>query len=314
MGAGLHEVDSGFEPAEAFRARSTAAEVVGLRLREQVAELKEQDPLVRIDAPDSVHKMRVATRRLRGALATFRPLLDRERTQPLRDELTWIAAALGAARDAEVEHRLVAALIADEPFGLVVGPVVKRVDRDLGDAYRAAHARLIEDMQTERYFTLIDDLDSLAASPPWTLLAEQPAVDVLPARVSKEFARVSRLVAAAEDARERPTRDERLHDARKAAKRARYAAEPLIPVYGPDAARFAEAFEHVQTVLGDYHDAIVTQPLLRQLAVQAHQDGENAFTYGLLHSRLQARAADLRAEFNVAWSHANRKERRSWLG
>ena len=29
------------------------------------------------DGPDAVHKMRVATRRLRSALASFRPLLDR---------------------------------------------------------------------------------------------------------------------------------------------------------------------------------------------------------------------------------------------
>jgi CHAD domain-containing protein len=314
MGAVLREVDSNVGSAEGPpHGRSTAADVVGFRLREQVAELRYQDPLVREDVPDSVHKMRVATRRLRGALATFRPLLERQRTEPLRDELKWIAGVLGAARDVEVQHQLVAALIADEPYELVIGPVAHRVDRDLGDAYRLAHERSIEAMQSERYFTLIDDLDALVANPLWTPLADQKAADVLPARVSKEFDRVGRHVTAVDVARERSMRDERLHEVRKAAKRARYAAEPLIPMYGHDAARFTEAFEHVQTVLGDYHDAVVTQPLLRQLAVQAHQDGDNAFTYGRLHSRLQARAADLRVEFNHAWSQANHKERRSWL-
>lgn len=309
MGAVLRGVER-FEPPQE---PSTAADVIGLRLREQVAELKNQDPLVRSDAPDSVHKMRVATRRLRGALATFRPLLDRQRTEPLRYELKWIARELGAARDAEVEHQLVSELIADEPHSLVMGPVAHRVDRDLGDAYRLAHGRLIEAMETERYSTLIVDLDALTADPPWTPLADRPAADVLPARISKEFTRVSRRVAAADVARERSTQDERLHEVRKAAKRARYAAEPLIPVYGPDAARFAEAFEDVQTVLGDYHDTVVTQPLLRQLAVQAFLDGDNAFTYGRLHARQQARAEDLRAEFNTAWPRANRKELRGWL-
>ena len=278
-----------------------------------MAELKDQDPLVRSDTPDSVHKMRVATRRLRSALATFRPLLDRQRTEPLRDDLKWIAGVLGAARDAEVEHQLVVALIADEPFGLVLGPVAVRVDRELGDAYRLAHGRLIEAMESERYRTLIDDLDALVTSPPWMPLADQQAAEVLPARVSKEFTRVSQRVAAADVAHERSIQDERLHEVRKAAKRARYAAEPLVPLYGPDAARFVEAFEEVQTVLGDFHDTVVTQPLLRDLAVQAHLDGDNAFTYGRLHARQQARAADLRAEFTTAWSRANPEKLRSWL-
>jgi CHAD domain-containing protein len=72
------------------------------------------------------------------------------------------------------------------------------------------------------------------------------------------------------DATDRTVQDERLHEVRKAAKRARYAAEPLIPIYGQDAARYADAFEHVQAVLGDYHDVVVTQPVLRRLAAQAH--------------------------------------------
>jgi CHAD domain-containing protein len=43
-----------------------------------------------VDEPDAVHQMRVATRRLRSALATYRPLLDRERTDPVRQELKWL--------------------------------------------------------------------------------------------------------------------------------------------------------------------------------------------------------------------------------
>ncbi|MGH3458513.1 CHAD domain-containing protein [Aeromicrobium sp.] len=314
MGVVLPEIESTLKPAEESpQGRSTAADVIGLRLREQVAELMYQDPLVRRDVPDSVHKMRVAIRRLRSALATFRPLLDRERTEPLRDELTWIAGVLGTARDAEVKHQQLAALIADEPFDIVLDRFSRRVDRDLGDAYRLAHRRSIEAMQSERYYTLIDNLEALMTNPPWTPPADQQATDVLPARVSKEFKRFRRCAAAAEDAPDRPMRDERLHEVRKAAKRARYAAEPLVPIYGRDAAQFAEAIERVQTVLGDYHDVVITHPLLRQLTVQADLDGDNALLYGRLLVRLRARAADLRTEYSEAWSQANRKKRRSWL-
>ena len=62
--------------------------------------MRRLDPAVRLDADDAVHKMRVAVRRLRSTLATYRRLLDRDVTEPLRDELKWLGGVLGAVRDA----------------------------------------------------------------------------------------------------------------------------------------------------------------------------------------------------------------------
>jgi CHAD domain-containing protein len=292
---------------------SSAAEVVGDRLRQQVAEMAYRDPLVRYDAPDAVHKMRVATRRLRSALASYRRLLDRTTTEPLRDELKWIAGVLGDARDAEVMQDRLAGLIAEEPSELVMGPVEQRVAREFGASYRLAHRRAVEAMESPRYYALVDRLDALVADPPWRPRARKAADDVLPARVAKDFNRLRRRVTAVAEAPDRRTRDARLHEVRKAAKRARYAAEPLVPVVGRDAERFAKATKRLQSVLGDYQDAVVTQPALRRLAVQAHLDGENAFTYGLLHGRQRALAASLRAGFHDAWARAKAKKRRKWL-
>ena len=47
-----------------------------LDLSQQVAALKKHDPGVREDTPDAVHQLRVAARRMRSALATFRSLTD----------------------------------------------------------------------------------------------------------------------------------------------------------------------------------------------------------------------------------------------
>ena len=293
--------------------QSSAGEVVGVRLRRLLAEIKYRDPLVRRDVPDAVHRMRVAIRRLRSALASYRPVLDRDRTDPLRDELRWIAGVLGDARDAEVMNERLTDLVAEEPTELVLGPVAQRVDHHFGAAYRLAHQRAVEAMQSPRYYALIDGLDAALEGHPWTNRAQLPAADVLPGRVAKEFKRLRRRVAAVNGAPDSRTRDARLHEVRKAAKRARYAAEPLVPVLGRDAQRFAKATKKLQSVLGDYHDAVVTQPALRQLAVQAHLDGDNAFTYGRLHGRQQALAADLRTGFHDAWARASAKKRRRWL-
>jgi CHAD domain-containing protein len=57
---------------------------------------------VRRAEEDAVHRMRVATRRARSALKSFRRELDRTATDPLGAELKWCAAALGGERDREV--------------------------------------------------------------------------------------------------------------------------------------------------------------------------------------------------------------------
>ena len=81
---------------------SSAAEVVLCYLRDQVEAIARCDPLVRRDKPDAVHQMRVATRRARSALQAFGSIIDKEATRPLCEELKWLAAALGQARDTEV--------------------------------------------------------------------------------------------------------------------------------------------------------------------------------------------------------------------
>jgi len=218
-----------------------ASAVVHARLRDQVAELKLRDPEVRRNVPDAVHKMRVAMRRLRSALATFRPLLDRQVTDPLRVELKWVAGVLGEARDAEVLHERLGEAIAEEPAELTLDPVAERIDQELGSTSQDALARSVEAMESDRYARLLDGLDRLVAEPPWTPLAGQPAQDVLPGRTRHEWRRLSRVVAASASEQSDEERDEQLHEVRKAAKRVRYAAETLVPVYGSDA-------EHVSPV------------------------------------------------------------------
>ena len=71
-----------------------------------------------------------------------------------------------------------------------------------------------------------------------------------------------------------------LHSARKAAKRARYAAEAARPALGRPAKRFAKRMKRVQQLLGDHQDSVVAREALRELATQAHTAGEAAFTLG----------------------------------
>ena len=86
---------------------------------------------------------------------------------------------------------------------------------------------------------------------------------------------------------------ERLHRARKALKRLRYAAELGEPVDSALSDIASEA-KHLQTVLGDHQDAIVAAEFLSTAA--SSNGAGSAFTYGVLMANELALAARIRAE------------------
>src|SRR2546429_3736086 len=86
---------------------STAGEAVRHTIAVSVASLMRHDPGVRLgDDPEDVHRARVATRRLRSQLRTFRTLLDTEWANALREDLRCLAPGLGSVRDRQgMPHR-----------------------------------------------------------------------------------------------------------------------------------------------------------------------------------------------------------------
>lgn len=270
-------------------------------LHGQVRALSEQDPRVRQDEPDALHRMRIATRRLRSILATYRTLLDPEVVSGLRQELKWLAGVLGPARDAQVMRKRLGALVAAEPADLVLGPVSRRVQEELGADHHAARLHTKEALDGQRYFRILDGLDALLAAPPLTETASAPARRIVPRLISNEHKRLLRAVRSARRAPAEASRDAALHEVRKSAKRLRYAAETAAPLYRKRAVRLARRAKKLQTVLGDHQDSVVSRDLLRRIGVQAHLEGENGFSYGRLHALEQSRATNSRAKFDRVW-------------
>jgi CHAD domain-containing protein len=292
--------------------KGPASLVVQRRLRGQVKALRRYDPLVRHDAPDAIHRMRVAVRRLRNALASYRPLLVREQTEPLREELKWLAAALGEPRDAEVMHGRLEAMLADEPPEVIRGAGYERMDEEMRADYLASRDRMLQALTSERYFALLDRLEALAAEPPWTEKAAAPVHKILRKRVRHDYQRLVGRVDHADEA-EGEERQHLLHEARKAAKRVRYAAEALGDVYGKPAAKFVKAMKRVQSRLGDHQDAFVTRERLRELGDEATRTGDNAFVFGALHAREDQALVETEVDFLREWENASQDKRRRWL-
>jgi len=297
--------------ASSVTGKSPAGTVLNAYLAEQVTQIEQRDAGVRQNEADAVHKMRVATRRMRSALATFRPLVDRSVTDPLRDELKWLAATLGAARDAEVQRMHLEQAVGDEPGELVLGAVAARVELELRADYRKAYDALLAALDSARYFRLLDALDELVDTPPFTELAGGKAKRVLRKRVRRECRRLYGLGADEQSVAD-DQRDVRLHDIRKAAKRVRYAGEATVPALGHPATRLAHLAETLQETLGDHQDSVVIRATLRGIGVRMHLDGDNAFSIGRLHALQQARADAAEAAFEKLWADGFAEQLRKW--
>ena len=216
-------------------------DLVTERLRAQRTEFVARDADVRRELPEAVHDMRVACRRLRSCLRTFGPLFEREPARHLLDELAWIAGVLGAERDLEVlEARIERSLAGLDD--VEVTRAVRRILSERFDAGRAAaDAEILTALGGERYCQLLDELDVFASDPPFGVPLRARRVTRLRRLAAMELRRTRRWVERAEAA-VGEERDHAFHQARKAAKRVRYAAEVLAPAYRGEARVVVERF------------------------------------------------------------------------
>jgi len=305
--AGEAELDRLLRPATRRRSparKGTAGRVVHDYLAAQVERLAAQDLRVRRGESDAVHQIRVTARRLRSALQSFRPLLDRERTDPLVDALRTLARELAPARDAEVLRERITAGLDALPSELLLGPVQAQVTRHFARVEAEAHAAVLSALDGESYVALRRGLDELVERPPLTEGASAKAGKTLPSLVGRRARKLDRAMDAA-----LAGDDVAIHTARKAAKQLRYATEVARPVGGKPAARFARSLKGVQQALGEHQDTVVARDTLRELGAQA----ENGFSFGVLLGRDAARAATVEAGLERTWTATRSTKLRRWM-
>ncbi|WP_411148384.1 CHAD domain-containing protein [Streptomyces sp. A30] len=280
----------------------TAGDHVLAYVRAQRDAIVELDPAVRQDVEDSVHSMRVATRRMRSTFKSYGKVLDRAVTDPIGEELKWLAGELGVDRDREVLTERLTSALDDVPGTLVSGPVAERVSIWAGDKPGGASGRLIGVLDSRRYLALLDTLDALISDPPLLKAAGKKPGKVIAKAVKKDFGKVSALVEEAVELEPGTDRDVAIHEARKKTKRTRYAAEAAGPALGKPAKSMVKSMKSLQNLLGEHQDSVMARQTLRELSAVAHAAGESAFTYGLLYGREEQRAAAVEAGLPGFWA------------
>jgi CHAD domain-containing protein len=217
--------------------------------------------------------------------------------------LKWLGGALGSVRDTEVLlERLEGALEELPPSDADDG---KALLAQLATHRQDARADLLAAMRSDRYFALLDALVDAARSPRFDADVDEDELE-LADFVRKPWRKLRR----AADAIDEQSSDHDLHQTRIRAKRARYAAEAVAEALGKDAAKFAEACESVQDLLGEHQDAIVAAEWLRR---HAGTDPASAFVAGELVTIERDAARRVRDEWPDVWRKARRKKLRRWM-
>ncbi len=289
-------LDAGAAPSghasKLARVLGTPAQANGLRLvedplqravAEQVGTLLVWDRAVRADAFDSIHQMRVTTRKLRSLLRDYQDSFGLPDDGWVLDELRELGGILGVARDAEVLAERYANALDGLTPELVRGPVRERLVGGAERRYETGLRRSLIAMRSQRYFRLLDALDAIAAHTPTAV----PGEELTPVTIDAAYKKVRKAAKAAkavaqvdlEGPAAEHERNEAIHRIRKRAKRLRYTAAAT----GAD--KVSEQAKAIQSLLGDHQDSVVSREHLGHEAEAAHAAGEDTFTYGLLYQQ-----------------------------
>ncbi|NYI69952.1 CHAD domain-containing protein [Naumannella cuiyingiana] len=243
---------------------------------EAATRLRAADRAYRDGDPEGIHDLRTSARRLR------------EERPDLIDELRWLGRELGPARDAQVLRERLAARLAAEAEDPDAGPLDPaparrllgaRLEADLAVGLRRADRAL----RGRRYAALLAALE------------HDPPEDAGPAPARAYRARVRKRIAAAAQAPP-AERDDARHRVRKAARRARYAAEAT------GRHKLARRAERVQDHLGEARDAAAARRLLAELVRDHPRSSAAAAVLGRLDAAEQraGRRATRRADAAMA--------------
>jgi CHAD domain-containing protein len=266
----------------------TVGELVATYLAPQCDVLASNDVGMRTGRP-AVHKTRVAARRLRSTLRMFDDVFDAAPAEELDNELSWYADLLGAVRDRDILSSRLTKQIAELPPQQVRGPIEAEITKTLAAERQEALDRLNERIGGIRYGHLIQLLRGWRTAPPFTAAASEEASAAVK-YVEKAKKKADKRLRKADDD------IDQLHRARKATKRARYAAELVEPV-DSDMKVIAKDAEELQTLLGEHQDAVVAADFLAKISADAGSETDG-FTYGVLMANELNRAAHIRASLH----------------
>lgn len=258
-------------------------------LRKDAGAMLAHEPGTRLGEDiESLHQMRVATRRMRAALTLFESVLP-ARAGRVHEELGWLAEVLGTVRDLDIQLGNLDSWTEELPG------VHRQALDDLGDLLQRHHdearAALLEALDSRRYERLVAALTTILDQGPHrrSTAGQTMALDGLPDLIRARH-------RSAEKAVKRAHRTGVLadfHRLRIRCKRLRYAIEFTGDLYGGDVRRYAKYVASLQDELGLIQDAETAADRLQEIALGeegSQLPRETIFAMGMVSQRCGAEA------------------------
>ncbi len=292
----------------------SAGEVAFAILRKQFAAMQVHEPGTRLgEDPEELHDMRVATRRMRAALKLFSGTLP-EQAGFYRNELKWVAGALGEVRDLDVQIEHLEKLSSEQEENR---EAFSEVVKALKERRVEARERMLGALNSDRYDRFVSSFAGMLRRGPEGEeceegVANEPIVVVAPDLVSRRFKKWRK---AGKDLSEESPPEE-YHEFRKEGKRLRYALEFLKDVYGEKATvGLVKPLKELQDGLGRHQDLIVAAELLENVVADTRRlSPRTAFAMGSLSERNLQEAADLRASLPRSKPYRALVKGKKWEG
>ncbi len=216
------------------------------------------------DDPEGAHQLRVGLRRLRTALAVFRPALGGPALEGLEAGAKRLAHEAGSLRDLDVA---LADILGPERAEPGADPGLDRLAETVAAHAARRRAAVREALATGRVFAFQLDLGAFVAARGWLDPADWEQTARLARPVSETLAAAlsERLAKAAKKARGIDHLGiEQRHDLRKALKTLRYAVEFAAPLWPEKRVKpFLKRLKALQAVFGDLQDAAMAEALFR---------------------------------------------------
>lgn len=213
--------------------------------------------------PEYVHRMRVATRRLRSALPLFAPCFPQNQVQIWEKEIKSITGILGEARDMDVQLISLKEIL-DTISDSRPAPGIQRLSLRIRQKRNSLQERVVIGLDrftksgVER--TMMGSIRVILGK---AKVKESPTLSET--IFSTALDRISERMAdtlSYDDLVRDPANVEQLHALRKSAKRLRYTLEFYDSPYDHELKPYIEKVKDLQTLLGNIHDCDVWTCLL----------------------------------------------------
>lgn len=321
------ELESLIQPLQPTDQMSEAGRKIVLR--DFVEMLRREAGSILGEDPEEVHKMRVATRRMRSAFRLFEPYYRGKVIRPLTDGLRQTARVLGAVRDLDVLLEDLARIRAasgapeatepadDDGESAAADDGLQAIHDHINAKRDKARAKLVKHFQSKAYAAFVASMyDFLTVEGAGALAVDAASHDpyqvrhIIPPILQEHLAVVRAYDTVIPTAKPAPDAEPQslpeitvLHQLRIEFKRLRYALSFFGDVLGSPGAAFIDEIKTMQDYLGRLTDLYVFADHLDDYIA----DGLSAESVQAYAESLAAERAELEAGFPAVWQQFMRR-------